>query len=185
MSEKNKMLSGNLYFANSPELAELRLRARKLVKMFNDSNPGETVLRNSLLSDLLGKLSSKVEIEPPFYCDYGFNIFFEENVFVNFNCTFLDCAEIKIGKNVLIGPGVQIYTASHPIDAETRTKGFEFAKPVTIEDNVWIGGAAIINAGITIGKNSIIGSGSVVTKNIPGNVIAAGNTCRVIKEITV
>lgn len=183
MTELKKMLASELYYSNDESLYNLRIKCRELIRTYNLAEPSDNKLKTELLQKLLGKYSGKCEIEPNFFCDYGFNIELEENVFINFNCVFLDCAKIKIGKNVLIGPNVQIYTAGHPVDAGRRISGLEFAKPVTIEDNVWIGGSAVINPGVTIGKNSIIGSGSIVTKDIPENVIAAGNPCRIIKTI--
>ena len=183
MTELDKMLSGQLYYSNDETLHYLRVKCRELTSAYNHSQPSYKKFREEILQNLLGKFAPKCEIEPNFFCDYGFNIELDENVFINFNCVFLDCAKIKVGKNVLIGPNVKIFTAGHPIDSETRISGLEFAKPVTIEENVWIGGSIIINPGVTIGKNSIIGSGSVVTKDIPQNVIAAGNPCRIIKTI--
>jgi len=183
MTELEKMLSGNLYYSNDESLHNLRKKCRKLTHEYNSAKPDDTELKSRILKELLGKYSPECVIEPNFFCDYGFNIELDENVFINFNCVFLDCAKITIGKNVLLGPNVHIYTAGHPIDAGTRNRGLEFAKPVTICDNVWIGGSAVINPGIKIGKNSIIGSGSIVTKDVPKNVIAAGNPCRIIRSI--
>ncbi|HEY1055070.1 MAG TPA: sugar O-acetyltransferase [Emticicia sp.] len=128
-------------------------------------------------------MGEAIDIQTPFYCDYGSNIFAGENLFINFNCTILDCARVIFGTNVFLAPNVQIYTAYHPIIASERIKGPELASPVTIGDNVWLGGGVIICPGVNIGSNTTIGAGSVVTKNIPANVVAAGNPCRVIREL--
>lgn len=183
MTEREKMIIGECYNANDRELVDARQNARRLTKMFNDSLPEEGSKRKRIIEKLFGKTGDKFYIESPFHCDYGFNIEWGENSYANFDCIILDCAPVKIGKNVLIAPNVRIFTATHPIDPRLRLQGVEFAKPVTIEDNVWIGGGTIINPGVTIGENSVIGSGSVVTKSIPPSVVAAGNPCKVIKNI--
>ena len=182
-SELKKMLSGELYLATDPELVAMRTQARRLTRLFNNSTEEEVSLRNELLQELFGRAGSKVTIEPPFYCDYGSNIFAEDELFMNFGCVILDCAEVHIGTSVLCGPNVQIYTATHPLDAELRASGPELAKPIRIGNRVWIGGGSIICPGVSIGDNSTIGAGSVVTKDIPANVFAAGNPCRVIREL--
>ena len=176
-SEKEKMLDGELYNPLCPELTKLRTTARKLAKKYNE-NP-----KKSTLEKLFNKKIKEIYIEPPFYCDYGSNIDLGEKVFMNFNCTILDCNKVTIGDNTLFGPNVQIYSATHTLDYQTRNKELEFSKPITIGKNCWIGGGAIILAGISIGDNSVIGAGSVVTKNIPPNSLAVGNPCKVIKEI--
>lgn len=181
-SERQKMLDGELYNAMDVELVAMRLRARQLLSTYNQLLAGSSEKKNNVLQQLLG-MCSTCDIQPPFYCDYGSNIYIGENFFMNFNCIILDCAQVTIGKNVQIGPSVQIYTAYHPLIAEERIKGPELASPITIEDNVWIGGGAIICPGVTIGANSTIGAGSVVTRNIPPNVFAAGNPCRIIREL--
>ncbi|MDP4147181.1 MAG: sugar O-acetyltransferase [Bacillota bacterium] len=183
MSEREKMLKGEFYNPADEELVNARNDARRLVKLYNETLPEEMELRTTILKDLFGKTGEKLYIEPPFTCDYGVNIEWGENSYANFDCLILDSAQVKIGKNVLIAPNVRIYTATHPIDPKLRLEGAEYAKSVTIGDNVWIGGGSIINPGVTIGDNSVIGSGSVVTKDIPANVVAAGNPCRVIKQI--
>lgn len=183
-SEKEKMISGELYNALTDELIIDRQKAREILFEFNNLGPLELEKRNLLIRSLLGSVKSKFHIEPPFRCDYGYNIEIGDNFFANFNLVILDCARVKIGNNVLIGPDAGIYTAGHPIHYKDRNKELEFALPVTIGDNVWIGGKVIINPGITIGDNSVIGSGSVVTKNIPANVVAAGNPCKVLRDIT-
>lgn len=182
-TEKEKMLRGELYDASDPELVRERLRARKLLKEFNESAPDDLERRRALPAQLLGSMGEGVYIEPPFYCDYGSNILMGERVYLNFNCVILDCNVVRIGDNTMLGPAVQIYAATHPLDAAERIKGPELAYPVTIGRNVWIGGGAIIGPGVTIGDNTTIGAGSVVVKSIPANVFAAGNPCRVIREL--
>src|SRR5690606_2678022 len=183
-TEKDKMLRGDLYDPSDDQLVMERRRARELLKAFNDSRPQELKKRRNLLTELFGTSGGKVWIEPPFQCDYGSNIHLGQSVFFNFNCVILDCAQVEIGDNVLIGPAVQIYTATHPLDATVRRTWLESARPVRIEDDVWIGGGAIINPGVTIGARSVIGAGSVVTRDIPPDVFAAGNPCRVIRQLT-
>lgn len=183
MTEKEKMLKGELYLGFDKELVNERANARKLVKEFNSLEITETEKRNSVMKELFGKVEDNVYIEPPFRCDYGYNIFWGENSYANFNLTILDCNKVTIGKNVLIGPNVSIFTAGHPLDVDTRNSGLEFAYEIEIGDNSWIGGGSIINPGVKIGKNVVIGSGSVVTKDIPDNSVAVGNPCRVIKNL--
>lgn len=177
------MLSGKLYIAKDNELLKEDLEARILTRKFNDCKPDEFDLRAKILSQLLGKMGDNCYIEPPFRCEYGINITIGNNFYANFDCLFLDVNKIIIGNNVMLGPRVCLYTASHPIDAEIRNLQLEYAKPITMGNDVWIGGSAIINPGVTIGNNVVIGSGSVVTKDIPSGVIAAGNPCKVIKKI--
>lgn len=177
------MLRGELYMATDAELSAERRQARLITKRFNDSSDEAQDLRLQLLKDLIPEQGASLWIEPPFYCDYGYNIKVGDGVFFNFNCTLLDVMPITIGNAVLIGPSVQIYTAMHPTNWEERASGKEFAKPVTIGDNVWIGGAAVICPGVTIGARSIIGAGSVVTRDVPPDVFAAGNPCKVIKRL--
>ncbi len=181
-SEKEKMLSGELYRACDEELVQDRIKARFLIAQYNATTPIETDKRKDILNQLL-HAKNNVSIEPPFYCDYGYNIEIGENFFANFLCVILDVNKVRIGDNVMFGPNVQIYTATHPLDAKERIKGPELAKPITIGDNVWIGGGVIICPGVIIGNNTTIGAGSVVTKSIPDNVFAAGNPCKVVKEL--
>lgn len=183
-SEREKMLAGELYLASDEELREARLRARKLVKAFNDSAPDEGERRRKLLQELFGAVGEGVEIEPPFHCDYGGNILVGERFFANFGCVILDCAEVRIGDRVMLGPNVQLYTATHPLDPELRAQGLELAKPIVIEDDVWIGGGAIVLPGVRIGRGAVIGAGSVVSKNVPPMVLAAGNPCRVLRALS-
>jgi len=182
-SEKQKMLAGELYFAADPQLSEERLKARKLVKAFNDSQPDAIEERAALLKDLLRRTGKNFWIEPPFFCDYGYNIRAGEDVFFNFNCVVLDVMPVTLGDRVLIGPNVQIYTGTHPLDYKVRGTLLEYAEPIEIGSDVWIGGGSIICPGVKIGDRSIIGAGSVVTKDIPEDVVAAGNPCKVIRKL--
>ena len=182
-SEKQKMLAGELYLAADPELAADRKRARRLTRRFNQTTEDEIPEREALLRELLGSTGARIEIEPPFFCEYGSNIYAGDHLYLNFDCVILDCAPVRFGANVACGPGVHIYAATHPLDARERIKGPELAKSVTIGDNVWIGGGAIVCPGVTIGDNSTIGAGSVVTRDIPQQVFAAGNPCRVVREV--
>jgi maltose O-acetyltransferase len=182
-TEKEKMLCGAVYNATDPQLVEDRNRARNLLNQLNHSGPEEQDLRSKLLQELVGKTGKNLWIEPPFFCDYGFNIFLGENVFFNFNCVVLDVMPVHIGDNVLFGPNVQIYTATHPLDWQQRATGLEFAKAITIASHVWIGGGTIICPGVSIGHRSVIGAGSVVTKDIPADVFAGGNPCRIIRNL--
>jgi maltose O-acetyltransferase len=182
-SERERMLAGELYLSADPELAAARLRARRLLHAYNASGPDEADRRRTLLAELFGRLEGRVEIEPPFFCDYGWNIEAGDNLYMNFGCVILDCARVTFGANVLLGPAVQIYGATHPLDPELRRTGRELAAPVHIGSDVWIGGAAIVCPGVSIGSGSTIASGSVVTRDIPARVIAAGNPCRVLRSI--
>ena len=192
MTEREKMLSGLLYDCGDPELLSQWHKAKDLMRDYNNADSSDLVFKNHILDMLLGGRGKNLWIAAPFYVDYGNNIYFGDNCEVNMNCTFLDDNKIFIGDNALIAPNVQIYTAYHPANAKDRfggTKndgGFPFCKTmastVSIGDNVWIGGGAIIMPGITIGDNVVIGAGSVVTKNIPENVVAVGNPCRVLRE---
>lgn len=181
-TEKKKMLAGELYDPLDPELSQERQRCRDLCKQLNDSREDQQAERRGILTELFG-YESDAWIQPPFFCDYGTNIRVGHKVFFNFNCVVLDVMPVVIGDNVLFGPSVQVYTATHPIEAEIRRKWLEFAKPVTIGNDVWIGGGAIICPGVTIGDRTVIGAGSVVTKNIPSDVVAAGNPCKVIRRV--
>lgn len=181
MTEKQKMLAGHLYDALDPVLCAERLKARELCLRLNQAPESDSELRRRLLDELLG-YESDVWLQPPFYCDYGTNIKLGRKVFFNFNCVVLDVMQVTIGNHTLFGPAVQIYTATHPLDAAERRSGLEFAKPISIGDDVWVGGGAMICPGVTIGDRTIIGAGSVVTRDIPADVIAAGNPCRVIRK---
>lgn len=184
MSEKENMINGKFYNAGDEELHEGRLRARDLCKQFNCANARDLEYRNETLKTLFGSLGEKCFIESPFICDYGFNVYFGDNSYANFNLTILDEGPVRIGKNVMIGPNVQLLTACHPIVAEERNSYIEYTKAIEIKDNVWLGGGVVITPGVTIGENCVIGAGSVVTKDIPDNVVAAGNPCRILRKIT-
>jgi maltose O-acetyltransferase len=180
-SERDKMLAGELYDPLDADLIARRVRARDLCQALNASHEHETDHRRAILRDLFGAGGDTVWMQPPFYCDYGENIRLGERVFFNFNCVVLDVCRVAIGDFTLFGPAVQIYTAMHPMNAELR-RTQEFAKPVEIGADVWVGGGAIILPGVRIGSRSVIGAGSVVTRDVPEGVFAAGNPCRVIRE---
>jgi maltose O-acetyltransferase len=177
------MLAGKAYNASDPELVAERDRARKLFRAYNATTVDEREQRAAILDELLGRLGDGVWIEPPFFCDYGTNIELGNGVFLNFNCVVLDCARVEIGAGTLFGPAVQIYAATHSTDPAHRRTGLEYAAPVTVGANAWIGGAAILCPGVTIGDDTTIGAGSVVVKDVPAGVVAAGNPCRVIREL--
>ena len=182
-TEKQKMLAGELYDPLDQELSEERLHARLLIKQLNDSPEDQGEERGRILKSLLPNSGQDTWIQPPFYCDYGYNIILGDKVFFNFNCVVLDVMEVEIGSRTLIGPNVQIYTATHPLNYKERAAGVEFAKPVKIGEDVWIGGSAVICPGVRIGDRTVIGAGSVVTRDIPSDVFAAGNPCKVIKQL--
>lgn len=182
-TELQKMLDGELYDASDAELVAGRSKARKLFIQYNALSYDDKDGKKAILRDLLGNFQNSIDIQSPFYCDYGFNIFAGDNLFLNFNCIILDCARVTFGDNVFLAPNVQLYTAYHPVIASERIKGPEYAAPITIGNNVWLGGGVIVCPGVTIGDNTTIGAGSVVTKNIPANVVAAGNPCKVIREL--
>ena len=174
------MLAGEMYDPSDPELVADRARARDLCQDLNATRESEHEHRRRILKALFGKGGGSVWMQPPFYCDYGANIELGEKVFFNFNCIVLDVCPVRIGDRTLFGPAVQIYTPLHPFNAEQRRQG-EFGKPIDIGSDVWVGGGAIILAGVRIGSRSVIGAGSVVTRNVPEGVFAAGNPCRVIR----
>jgi maltose O-acetyltransferase len=182
-TEKDRMLAGELYDPLDPALVAARDRARDLCQDLNATREADAVERRRILIDLFGAGGDEVWMQPPFFCDYGANIFLGKRVFFNFNCVVLDVCAVRIGDFTLFGPAVQIYTATHPLEAELR-RTREFAKPVTIGSDVWVGGAAVILPGVTIGSRCVIGAGSVVTRDIPDDVFAAGNPCRVIRPLT-
>ena len=184
MNQKERMLKGLPYKAWLDGLKEEHNICKKKIYEFNMLPPEEWDRVPELLKDLLGKTGEEVWIEAPFHCDYGWNIEVGENFFANYNLTILDVGKVKIGKNAFIAPNVSIYTAGHPIYPDCRNSGYEYGIPITIGDNVWIGGSSSILPGVTIGDNVVIGAGSVVSKNIPNNVVAAGSPCKVIREIT-
>jgi maltose O-acetyltransferase len=181
-SERDKMVAGELYDALDPELVASRDRARDLCRTLNATREAEQDTRRDLLRQLFGKGGETVWMQPPFFCDYGWNIELGERVFFNFNCIVLDVCPVTIGDFTLFGPGVQILTPMHPLDPELRRKQ-EYGKPIHIGSDVWVGGGALILPGVRIGSKTVIGAGSVVTRDIPDEVFAAGNPCRVIRPI--
>lgn len=183
LTEKEKMLLSELYDANDQHLVAERIISKELCFEYNKTLPSSIAERKDLIKKLLGKTGDNFHIEQPFYCDYGYNIEVGENFYTNVNVVILDCAKVTFGKNVLIAPNCGFYTAGHPFDIEQRNSAIEYAYPITVGDNVWIGAGCSILPGVTIGDNTIIGAGSVVTKDIPANVLAVGNPCRVIREI--
>lgn len=184
MDQKERMLRGLPYKAWLDGLEDERERCKQKVYELNMLPPEERDRIPELVKGLFGKTGENVWIEPPFHCDYGWNIEVGENFFANYGLTILDVGKVTIGKNAQIAPNVSIFTAGHPVHPDSRNSGYEYGLPITIGDNVWIGGGAILLPGVTIGDNVVIGAGSVVTRDIPNNRIAAGNPCRVIREIT-
>lgn len=184
MTEKERMLNGELYLAQDEELKRDFLRAKRLTRLFNRTTEEESEYRTRLLKELFQSAGENIYIEPPFRCDYGCHIRIGENFYANYDCIIIDVCEVAIGNSVFFGPRVGIYTAGHPIDAEVRNTNLEFGKPVVVGNDVWVGGNTVINPGVKIGGGTVIGSGSVVTKDIPDNVVAVGNPCRVLRTIT-
>ena len=182
-TEKEKMLAGELYNAADSHLKAERRKARLHIKNYNESTDEQILLRKEILREMIGGYSKGLYIEPPFYCDYGSNIHVGENVYFNFNCVVLDVCKVTIGSNTLIGPNVQIYTATHPMNAKARSEGLEFGEPISIGSDVWIGGGVIISSGVTIGDRCVIGAGSVVTRDVPSDTFAAGSPCKVVKKL--
>jgi maltose O-acetyltransferase len=177
-TEWQRMLDGENYRASDPALLEARRKARQWCGLYNATSPRDMPARDAMLAAFLGSAGRNTWIEPPFQCDYGCHIHLGDGVYFNYNVVILDCAHVRIGAATKLGPCVQIYTACHPLDPVQRRAAVEFARPVTIGENVWIGGGAILCPGVTIGDNAVIGAGSVVTKDIPANVVAVGNPCR-------
>ncbi|MFD0770581.1 maltose acetyltransferase domain-containing protein [Bacillus sp. CGMCC 1.60114] len=182
-TEKEKMICGEMYAAADPVLAQERECARTLTRKLNEIPETKHEERRAIVKELFGSTGDSIHIESSFKCDYGYNIHVGENFYANFDCVILDVCPVVIGDNCLMAPGVHIYTATHPLNPIERASGVEFGKPVTIGNNVWIGGRAVINPGVTIGDNVVIASGAVVTKDIRDNVVVGGNPARVIKEI--
>ena len=185
MNQKERMLAGLPYKAWLDGLSEERLACKQKVYEFNHLPPAESDKACQLLKDIFGKTGESIWLEAPFHCDYGWNIEIGENFFANYNLIILDVGKVTIGNNVQCAPNVSIYTAGHPLHPESRNSGYEYGIPITIGDNVWIGGNAVIMPGVTIGENSVIGSGSVVTKDIPAWSIAVGNPCKVVRTIKI
>lgn len=185
MTEREKMSAGMLYNSMADKsLLNDRQKAKKLCREYNDADPLDMEKRTEIMSRILGKAGGNFWIEQPFLCDYGYNIEVGENFYANYNLVVLDCAKVTIGDNVFIAPNVGIYTAGHPITADQRNSGLEYAYPITIGSNVWIGAGTHICPGVTIGDNVVIGAGSVVTKDIPPNTVAYGVPCKAVREIT-
>ncbi len=182
-SEKAKMLAGELYDPMDPVLVEEREEARRLTRLLNRTTETDYETRASLIEELFGSSGERAFLEPPFRCDYGSNIHVGDGFFANFDCVVLDVCEVRVGDRCLLGPGVHIYTATHPLRGAERAKGLEAGEPVTIGDDVWIGGRAVINPGVTIGDDVVVTSGAVVTKDVSGGVVVGGNPAKVIKEV--
>lgn len=183
--EWQKMLKGEVYEATHPEFLRRLEETRELLWEYNSLRPSEQARREEILRGLLGSCGEQFHINQPFRCDYGCNIYIGENFFANFNLTILDEAEVRIGNNVFIGPNVSMYTACHPLDPEERNTGVEWAEPIIIGNNVWIGGSATILSGVTVGDNAVIGAGSVVTRDVPSNTVVAGNPAKVIRQVSI
>ena len=184
MTETELMNAGELHYFDDEEINALSYRAQELLEQYNNTAANDEGTRTEILKKLLGRIDGWCAVKPPFRCDYGKFIEIGDGTFLNYDCIILDACKVRIGKHVMIGPRTCIYSATHPIYAPVRTAGYDISKPVTICDNAWLGGNVVVNPGVTIGEGSVIGSGSVVTKDIPANVIAAGNPCRVIREST-
>ncbi|MEO3743746.1 sugar O-acetyltransferase [Plantactinospora sp. B5E13] len=181
---RERMLTGDLYRADDPELVALALRADRLVRAYNSVGADEPERRDTLLRELLGDLGTGVTVRPPFHCDYGTQIRIGDRSYLNFNTVLLDVAAITIGADVQIGPNVQLLTAYHPVEAEPRRAKWEAARPIVLGDNVWLGGGVIVLGGVTIGPDTVVGAGSVVTRDLPAGVVAVGNPARVVRPIT-
>jgi maltose O-acetyltransferase len=183
-TEREKMLAGELYFAGDPELLKLREEAEALSRVLNAVRITDQSARQALQARLFGRCGANVWVQPPFYCDYGCHIEVGDNTYFNWGAVVLDCARVRVGSFVKFGPQVQVYAATHPVDPAVRKSGLEYARPVTVGDNVWVGGGTLILPGVEIGDDSVIGAGSVVTKSIPAGVVAVGNPCRVLRRVT-
>ncbi|MGR6543688.1 sugar O-acetyltransferase [Paenibacillus tundrae] len=184
-TEKQKMLAGELYNAADPQLSQEREQIRRMTRLYNQTTESDGEIRVKMLKEMLGSTGDHLYMEPNIHFDYGYNIHVGNHFYTNFNCTILDVCEVRIGDHCLMGPDVHIYTATHPLDPIQRAAGPEYGKPVTLGNNVWIGGRAIINPGVNIGHNVVIASGAVVTKDVRDNVVVGGNPARIIKEIEV
>jgi len=182
-SEKEKMLAGELYDPRDPELAADRESARELVGLYNRTGATDAESRERILSELFGSVGERPTVEPPFRCDYGSQISVGDRFFANFGCVFLDVCPIDFGDRCLLGPSVHVYTATHPLDAEERAAGKEYGKPVTVGDDVWLGGQAVLNPGVEVGDRSVVASGAVVTRDVPADVVVAGNPAEVVREL--
>lgn len=183
MTEYEIMISGGMYSPGDSELVRLRTNARLLTEEYNKTSVTQSEERKAILRKLFGGCGESINIEPDFHCDYGCNIYVGENFYANFGCVILDVAEVRIGKDCMLAPHVGIYAATHPIEPDLRNSGKELGKAVTIGDNCWIGGRAIINPGVTLGDNVVVASGAVVTRNFGSNIVIGGNPARILKEI--
>jgi maltose O-acetyltransferase len=182
-SERAKMIAGQHYRSGDAELLAARIKARQIVQRYGATDPAAVDERQALLVSLVVQLGDDVVLEPPFHCDYGWNITVGDSVYVNVGCVILDCAHVSIGALSLIGPGVQLCAATHPVDPAQREAGHEYALPIVVGRNVWVGADVVIGPGVTIGENSVVGAGSVVTRDVPAGVVAAGNPCRVLRPL--
>jgi len=182
-TEWGKMLAGDRYDASDPELVAARERARALTNEFNRTRADARERRRALLSTLLGTLGDDCEIEPPFHCDYGVNIHVGDDVYANVGCVILDVCRVEVGANCKLGPGVHLYAATHPLDPGERATGVEYGKPVTVGENVWVGGRAVLTPGVSIGDDSVVGAGAVVTEDVPEGVVVQGNPATVVDEL--
>jgi len=182
-SEKEKMLNGELYDASDPELVADRQRARELTRRYEDTPPDVHEKRRAILEALFGSLGEECVVEPPFRCDYGYNVHVGDGFYANFDCVVLDVCRVEFGEGCLLGPGVHVYTATHPLDPEKRAEGPEYGKPVTVGDDVWVGGRAVINPGVTVGDGAVVASGAVVTDDVPEEVVVQGNPATVAREL--
>jgi maltose O-acetyltransferase len=182
-SQRERMVAGDAYLADDPQLVQESRRAEALTKEYNESSPFDPARRMRILGDLLGSIGEQTEIRPPFYCDYGFHIHIGARTFVNFGLFALDVAEIRIGDDVQIGPSVQLLTPTHPLEPEPRRAKWEAAKPIAIGDNAWLGGGVVVCPGVTIGQDTVVGAGAVVTRDLPPGVLAVGNPARVVRAV--
>jgi maltose O-acetyltransferase len=182
-TEKERMLRGELYDPNVPELIAERERARELTAEHDRTPPGDRERRRELLEELFGSLGGKAVVEAPFRCDYGTNISAGDGFYANFGCVVLDTAAVEFGPNCLLGPGVHVYTPTHPLDAETRASGLERGEPVTVGENVWVGGQAVLNPGVSVGDDAVVASGAVVIEDVPAGTLVGGNPAEVLREL--
>lgn len=182
-SQKEKMLAGEPYFADDPVLRAAHLRAQTILSRFNATAADADEARRALLTELFARFGEGTIVKPTLRCDYGFNVSIGDRTFINYDCVLLDCNRIVIGSEVQFAPGVHVYTATHPLDARLRRSGVEYALPVVIGDGAWLGGGAIVCPGVTIGENTVVGAGSVVVRDLPANVLAVGNPCRVVRAL--
>jgi maltose O-acetyltransferase len=181
--EREKMLAGELYDPMVPDLVARREAAAEWTHRYNTTAPGDTAGRAEILREWFGTVGDRVTVEPPFRCDYGAQIHLGDDFFANYGCVFLDVCRIEFGDDCLLGPGVHVYTATHPLDAESRRSGLEYGKPVTVGDEVWIGGRAVLNPGVTVGDRAMIASGAVVTEDVPSDCVVQGNPAEVVKRL--